>query len=80
MSYHSDHSEKMGKPDKHTHAHVAEQDEVDIAAKLAVTADSDAPLSPENALRLRLVNPASSAYEMPTTTPTDGKLTCILCH
>jgi hypothetical protein len=58
MSYHSDSSEKekMEQPprsDLHTHTHVAAQDEVDIAAKLTVSAVGDAPLSPEAATRLR---------------------------
>lgn len=36
---------------KDTPAHIAEQDDVDVAAKLAATADG--PLDPETARRLR---------------------------
>jgi hypothetical protein len=56
MSYHSDQekTENLEKPPNvHVHAHVVVQDEVDVAAKLAADADSDAPLSPEAAAKLR---------------------------
>lgn len=45
--------EQPPRSDLHTHTHVAAQDEVDIAAKLTVSAVGDAPLSPEAATRLR---------------------------
>ncbi|KXN91402.1 hypothetical protein AN958_00664 [Leucoagaricus sp. SymC.cos] len=46
--------EKLDQPSStHPHGHHVVQDEVDIAAKLALAADSDAPLSPEVAVRLR---------------------------
>ncbi|KAJ3576892.1 hypothetical protein NP233_g110 [Leucocoprinus birnbaumii] len=57
MSEHSLPSEKLERLDQpsntHIHAHIVLQDEVDVAAKLAASADSDAPLSPEAAARLR---------------------------
>lgn len=61
-SSNSDYSAKAEKlANNNAHGHIVEQDEVDIAAKLTASAESDIPLSPEDAARLRYVlsNPYS---------------------
>lgn len=52
MSLHSIPSERMEKSPV-THVHVAVQDNIDVAAKLAASANTDGPLRPEAVAKLK---------------------------